>query len=134
MKKDIERREILDFGIALVPDKQENGVLWDVYAVNLSESALHNVIINVQGRRQDSAPNKPSTAELRYFYPELAAQSYVHIEVMVPNVAELENRFWVSFQLDDYLYDKKYIVSGETLDEDPDLLLPLIGKLGHWFE
>jgi hypothetical protein len=133
MKKDIEQREVLDFGLAFVPDPHEGAVLWDVYAVNLREEPIKNLLVNALARPQGNGKGA-STAELRYYFPELGAQSYAHVEVIVPEVARLNNRYWVSFELGGYLYDKKYLVDGDVLDEDPDLILPLIGKLGHWFE
>ena len=132
MKKDIENREVLDIGIALIPDTdKEHGRLWDVYLVNLKEEPITNVLINVTGQNEQG---EGRTSTIRYHIPELAALSYQHIEVMLPQVAKLTNQYWLSFQHDNYLFDKKYIVPADATDLDPDLIIPLIGKLGVWFE
>jgi len=134
MRKDIESREIFDFGLALIPEQNgEMGRLWDVYLVNLKETPINHVLVNVLGRGEGESQTK-NTAQIRYYFPELAGLSYQHVEVMMPEVAALTNRYWVSFSHDNYLFDKKYIVPLEATEGDPDLIIPLIGKLGVWFE
>ena len=134
MRKDIESREVLDFGIALIPeDNKELGRLWDVYLVNLKETPIHHVLVNVLGRGELQGRAK-NTAQIRYYFQEIAPLSYVQVEVMMPEVAALTNQYWVSFSHDNYLFDKKYLITPESIDDDPDLIIPVIGKLGVWYE
>ncbi len=100
MRKDIEEREILDFGIALVPEAdKELGRLWDVYLVNLKETPILHVLVNVLGRGEGQDETK-NTAQIRYYFPAIPPLSYQHVEVMMPDVAALSNRYWVSFSHD----------------------------------
>lgn len=134
MKKDIQRREVLDIGVAVIPEKNgEHGTIWDVYLVNLKEEPIKNVIINVVGQGELDGKER-ATSNIRYYHPEVAALSYAHIEVMIPQVAALSNRYWISFEHDNYMFDKKYEVPWDTTCESPDFLIPVIGRVGYWFE
>ena len=132
MRKDIESREVLDIGLALIPEVDKtHGTLWDVYLVNLKDDPIYNVLINVSGER---SRGNSGTSTIRYHIPEVAGQSFHQIEVMLPEVAKLKNQYWLSFQHDNYMFDKKYIIDEDSISVEPDLIIPLMGKLGIWFE
>ena len=135
MKRDIEVREVSDLGIAVVSGSDtEKGKIWDVYLVNMKRSAIANVLVNVSGRSGAGSQAGQHTATLRYYFAEIAAESWVHVEALLPEVMQLDNLYWVSFQHEGYLFDKKY-----TVPKDPERvaemwLIPLINKVGMWFE
>jgi hypothetical protein len=134
MIKDIEIKEVLDIGLALIPEKDpQHGTLWDVYLVNLREEPITNVLISVSGRGDVNGRAK-ETSTIRYFHQEIAPLSSAHIEVLMPDVASVVNRYWLSFQHANYLFDKKYEVPADLNSEEADLLIPVLGKIGVWVE
>ena len=135
MKKDIDKREVTDLGIALIPaEETKEGKMWDVFIVNLKTSPIKNVLVNVVGRSGGEVPKGQHTATLRYYFPEIAAESWSNIEAVLPEVMRLDNQYWVSFQHEDYLYDKKYTVPQNAEETEDMWLIPLMGKVGLWFE
>ncbi len=135
MKRDIDKREVTDLGIALVPaEETKEGKLWDVFIVNLKTSPIKNVLVNVTGRSGGDVPKGHHTATLRYYFPEIAAESWSHIEAVLPEVMKLDNQYWVSFQHENYLFDKKYTVPQNPEETEDMWLIPLMGKIGLWFE
>ena len=135
MKKDIDIREVTDLGIALLPaEDTEKGKIWDVYVVNLRTTPIKNVLVNVSGRGETDDSKGKRTDTIRYYIPEVAAESWSHVEAVLPEVMTLDNQYWVSFQHDDYLFDKKYIVPQNPEETEDMWLIPLMNKVGLWFE
>lgn len=134
MRKDIEHREVLDLGIALVRDDSDaSRPLWDVYLVNLKKDPIRNVIVNVEGSGIVDE-KKRTTSTVRYLFPEIPGESSQHVEVLMPDVSQLTQRYWVSFSHSNYLFDKKFFVQKDDLPDEPDFLIPLMNKLGVWIE
>jgi hypothetical protein len=46
------------------------------------------------------------------------------------DVFALSNEYWVSFWVDDVMYDKKFIFLPETVTKDKMKPIPLLGKKG----
>ena len=58
------------------------------------------------------------TSILRHMIPTINAGEYALIEPIDPNVFHLNNEYWVSFFIDNQLYDKKYIFVPDSIIED----------------
>ena len=75
MKKDIQVREVTDIGLAFIPaQKVENGLLWELFLVNLKDSPIDNVLINASGKGRGETSGK-ETATVRYYFPKVEAES-----------------------------------------------------------
>jgi hypothetical protein len=136
MKKDIPIREVLDVGLAFIPteDRFEGASLWELFFVNLNETPLENLLINATGKSTAPETGGKATATLRYYIPRVEPLSSVLVEAILPEVLTVENTFWVSFQNDNYLFDKKYILEPNADKREEMWLIPLMGRVGIWLE
>jgi hypothetical protein len=128
MKKDIPIKKVTDIGIAIIPDEQDKNFA-EVYFLNLKEKDLKNVFISSRGYGEIDG-EKVETTQLRYFYELIGAETAVKVEPIEAKLFQLANEYWISFNLDDFMYDKKFVfVPGSFLPEN-FTKIPLINKMG----
>jgi hypothetical protein len=132
MKKDIEIQKVEDVAIALVPrlpDEDEHAYFWDAYIINLKEESIRSVLINSRGYGEiDGEMRKTST--LRYFWDVITPLEIEKIEPVPIDLHGLANEYWVSFSLNDYLYDRKYVFVPGSLDEMNFTDIPFLDRKG----
>jgi hypothetical protein len=120
MKKDIPIIKVEDLAIAIVPINPEKladpNELWEVYLINLHEETIKSVLISSRGYGELDG-QKRETSTLRYFWESINALEIMKIELIQPALFALANEFWVSFSLNDYLFDKKYVFVQGAIDE-----------------
>ncbi len=133
MKKDIPQLKVEDIAIAIVPRTDQEDAkdeeLWDTYLINLKEAPIKSVLINTRGYGELNG-SETKTSSLRYFFDEIGPLEYVKIEAILVKVFELTNEYWVSFQYDNYLYDKKYVFVKGSINEINFTTIPFIGRKG----
>lgn len=120
MKKDIPVIKVEDLAIAIVPPVDSSladpNELWDVYIINLHEEKIRSVIVAARGYGElNGVPRETST--LRFFWEEIAPLDIHLIEPIQAALFQLANEYWVSFSLNDYLFDKKYVFVQGAVDE-----------------
>lgn len=132
MKKDIPQHKVEDVAIAIVPREPEDGAegeLWDTFLVNLKEDSIRNVLVNSKGYGEIDGEQKKTTI-LRHYFVEVGPQRCVQIEPIQPKVFALTNEYWVSFQHDGYMYDKKYVFVKGSISEHHFTSIPFINQRG----
>jgi len=132
MKKDIPQYKVEDVAIAIVPREPEDGMeeeLWDTFLVNLKEDAIRNVLVNSKGYGEIGGEEKETTI-LRHYFVEVGPKRCVQIEPIQPKVFELTNEYWVSFQHDGYMYDKKYVFVKGAISENHFTSIPFMNQRG----
>ncbi len=128
MKKDIPQQKVEDLAIAVVPDEGEDG-LWQSYVINLKDEPIKNVLINSKGYgERDGEAIK--TSILRHFFELIGPLQLHKIEPIPTNLIGLTNEYWVSFNYNDYMYDKKYVFVPGSLDPLNFTLIPFLNKKG----
>lgn len=126
MKKDIEIRKVEDIAMAIIPKDE---AFWDVFIINLKDVSLRNVIINSKGYGNIEGKSIKTTT-LRYFYERIPPNTSVKVEPIQRELLDLTNEFWVSFQMSNYLYDKKYIFVPGSLNEMNFTIIPFHNTKG----
>jgi len=130
MLKDIPNHKVENLVIAIAPREEDSAdALWDVYLINLEERPIRNVLVNSRGYGElEKEPRK--TTVLRHFFEEIGPMTYVLIEPIQKKLFSFTNEYWVSFSLDNYLYDKKYVFVKGSIDEMNFTALPFINRSG----
>lgn len=132
MKKDIPQHKVEDMAIAIVPREKDGVVdfeLWDSYIINFKEDAIKNVLINSHGYGEvKGEPMK--TTSLRHFFEEIGPLQIHKIEPIQTKLFSLTNEYWVSFQFDNYMYDKKYVFVKGSIDIENFTTIPFLDKKG----
>ena len=70
------------------------------------------------------------TSKLRHSLEILLPNEAAKIEPIVEEVFGLSNEYWISFWVNDTLYDKKFVFVAESISEENMKLLPVIGEKG----
>lgn len=130
MKKDIEFPSVTDVAVAIVTEKNDlNQDEWNVYLLNFKNQAIEGVLVSSRGYGEVNQ-EKRKTSELRHFLNVVDKKSFAKIEPIVEDVFGLNNEYWVSFYLDQKMYDKKFIFLPETISEKNLISIPIINKKG----
>ena len=128
MKKDIPLKKVEDVAIAIIPN-EEDEKFWDVFLINLKEDNINNVLINSKGYGVKDG-DTVKTSQLRYFYEQIGPQMAVLIEPLPAELTQLTNEFWVSFNYDDFMYDKKYVFVRGSIFQTNFTDIPIVNKRG----
>lgn len=128
MKKDIIIPKVTDVELAVVLDTNEidHSDEWGVYLINKKQVPLEMVVIVSQGFSETK-----KTSLFRRRIDVLPANSYSKFEIMQPELFALDNRFMVTFFLDDNkVYEKTFIFQAETIQKPFLKEIDILGKKG----
>ena len=128
MIKDITFPEVEGIAIAIVQDI-EGLEEYDVYLINLKSADIKNVMVVSTGYGLLNE-KQMKTSTLRHFFDEIKQQDYIKIEPIQKEVFGLSNEFWLSFSLNNQLYDKQFVFLPETIVESNFVTIPIVGKRG----
>lgn len=119
MNKDIPKKRVEDLAIAIVPrENKEDEELWDTYLINLKDEPINNVLVSSKGYGHIEG-DKMRTTTLRHFYESVGPLQVISIEPIQKKLFEITNEYWVSFNYDNHMYDKKYVfVKGSIVSEN----------------
>ncbi|MES2518341.1 MAG: hypothetical protein V4585_09555 [Bacteroidota bacterium] len=119
MKKDIEFLPVEGVKITIARNINEaNEAEWDVYLINRLKNPISTVFVTSRGYGFDKDGNQIKTSQLRHFYKDVAAGEIIKIEMITPDVFHLNNEYWVSYFIDNQVFDKKYIFVPESIREE----------------
>jgi hypothetical protein len=130
MKKDLPVNIVEDISIAVVLESATPEVkTWTVYLVNEKEILLKNVMVSSKGYGLKEG-KEVKTSTLRHFLGDIEPLSSVQIELIDTQVFGLTNEYWLSFYIDNTIYDKKYIFLPESIVDENLSKVPLVNKSG----
>lgn len=130
MRKDIDIPDVKGVYVAIVPETIEGELSWFVNLINDNEYSLTNVMVSSSGYLKKQNGEEVKTSVLRHMIADLPPQSYAKVESIMEDVFQLNNQFWVSYQMNGKMYDKKYIFLAESISEDNFSVIPVIGSKG----
>lgn len=128
MLKDINREEVEDIAIAVVPGEDDSNI-WEVYMINLKEVGLDNVIVASKGYGMYNG-EEVKTSVLRHYLGAFEPLDIRLIEPIQKEMFGLNNEYWVSFYIGKNIYDKKFIFLPESISEDNFTRVPFINRMG----
>jgi hypothetical protein len=129
MRKDFEIPEVEGVSVAIINEQVEGESGWYVYLINENKFDLKNVLVTSSGFKKEEGETI-QTSVLRHMIADLPPDSYARVESIMEDVFHLNNQFWVSFQMDGLMYDKKYIFLPETIQAKNFTDVPVISKPG----
>ncbi|WP_299047910.1 hypothetical protein [uncultured Polaribacter sp.] len=127
MKKDIQIPEVTNVEIAIVYEYNDIYKTddWNVYIINNKDVDLEMVVIVSQGFSETK-----TTSLLRKKLEKLPANSFAKVELIQPELFQLNNRFQVSFFEGNMLFDKTFIFKQNTVKEGALRMISEIKKRG----
>ncbi len=130
MKKDLPVNVVADISIAVVLESESpEGKVWNVYLVNEKEVPIKNVMVSSKGYGM-IADKEVKTSVLRHFIGDIDSVDYAKIEAIDEQVFGLTNEYWLSYYIEDTIYDKKYIFLPESIIDENLIRVPLLNKPG----
>lgn len=130
MKKDLPENIVEDISIAVsLEGETPETKTWRVYLINQKNETLRNVLVTSKG--YDRSEGKDiKTSILRHFLGDVEGRSSALIEPIDDALFGLTNEYWLSYYIDDVIYDKKFIFLPESIVESNFIKLPLLNKPG----
>jgi hypothetical protein len=92
---------------------------------------MEGVIINSTGYGEDNITGeKIKTSTLRHTMEILLPNEAAKIEAIMPDVFGLSNEYWISFWVNDTMYDHKFVFLPNTINPNEMQLIPMLGVEG----
>ena len=130
MKKDITAPSVENVAVAIVKEMNDlNDLEWNVYLLNLKDEKIEKVLVSSHGYGSVNE-EMVKTSTLRLFLDDIEPNAFVKFEPIMESLFGINNEYWVSFFVDNVMYDKKYVFLPETIKEENFILIPHINKPG----
>lgn len=120
MKEELLGPKVENVGVAVIQsindDKEKE---YTVYLISLRDDIMEGIIVASTGYGENTVTGeKIKTSTLRHGIEVLLPNEIAKIEPIMPNVLGLSNEYWVSFWIEDVLYDKRFVFPAESLIEE----------------
>jgi hypothetical protein len=132
MREELLGPKVENVAVAVVQGKNEdNETEYNVYLLNLRDDIMEGIIITSKGYGQNAnTGEKIQTSTLRHCIELMLPNEAAKIEPIVEEVFGLSNEYWVSFWVNDVMYDKKFVFLAETICEKNIKPIPILGAKG----
>jgi hypothetical protein len=130
MKKDINFLPVE--GVQIVIARKENvigGYDWQVFLINQKDVPIKTVFVTSKGYGI-KGEEEQKTSTLRHFFTEVQPGAHEVVETIMPDVFHLNNEYWVSYFIDEQIFDKKFIFVPDSIVEDNLVTVPALGLEG----
>jgi hypothetical protein len=127
LKKDIQIPKVTNVEIAIVYEYNDiyKADDWNVYIINKKNVDLEMVVIVSQGFSKTK-----KTSLLRKKLDKLPANSFAKVELIQPELFQLNNRFQVTFFEGNILYDKTFVFKENSIKEGSLRMITELNKRG----
>lgn len=133
MKKDITFLPVEGVYLAIVRKKNElNEPEWNVVLLNRNQTPITHVFVTSKGygNTESGTDFVEKTSTLRHFFAEVGPEGHVVVEPILPALFHLSNEYWVSYFIDNQIYDKKFIFVPDSIVEDNLVEIASLGLEG----
>ncbi len=128
MKKDIPQLKVEDLAIAILPSLEDPRI-WDTYIINLKVEPIKNVLVTSSGYGEIEGEMR-RTATARYFLEGIDALDLHLIESIQDELFILTNEYWISFQYDGQMYDRRFMFVPGSLHQINFMRIPFLEREG----
>jgi len=130
MKEEIKGPLVEKVSVAIVLE-DDNTDIYNVYLINFRDDIMEGIIITSVGYGENALTGeKIETSTLRHSLEVLLPNEAAKIEAIMPEVFSLYNEYWLSFWVNDDLFDKRFVFNAETIVKSQLKELAFFGKKG----
>lgn len=130
MKKDIIIPPVVGVQVAVARKLNLlNEYEWSVHLINRNQQKISNIMVTSSGYGS-SDTEEIKTSTLRHFFEVLDANSSLQIELITPEVFKLSNEYWVSYWLNDQLFDKRFVFVPDSISDKNIIEITALGLEG----
>ena len=131
MKDELKGPKVEKVSVAVVEIMVENEKSYYAYLLNLREDIMEGIIISSTGYGQDTKTgDRIKTSTLRHSIEVLLPNEAARIEPIMPEVFGLSNEYWVSFWVNEVMYDKRFVFPAESISEKNMQMIEILGQKG----
>lgn len=131
MKEGLLGPKVENVGFAVVEETVENEKIYNVYLLNMRHDIMEGIIVTSTGYGENvNTGERVRTSTLRHCLEVLLPGEVAKIEPIMEEVFGLANEYWISFWVEDVMYDKKYVFLPETVSSAKMKLIPQLGLKG----
>lgn len=132
MREELKGPVVENIGVAVIQLENElKEKMYEVYLLNLREDIIEGIIITSKGYGENpKTGEKIRTSTLRHSLEVMLPNEAAKIEPIMEDVFGIANEYWVSFWIDDTMYDKKFVFVPESISEKNMKKIPILGEKG----
>ena len=131
MKDELKGPKVEKVSVAIVEMMVENEKSYYAYLLNLREDIMEGIIISSTGYGQNTKTgDRIKTSTLRHSIEVLLPNEAARIEPIMPEVFCLSNEYWVSFWVNEVMYDKRFVFPAESISEKNMQMIEILGQKG----
>jgi hypothetical protein len=131
MKEGLLGPTVENVGFAIVEETVENEKIYNVYLLNMRQDIMEGIIVTSTGYGENvNTGERVRTSTLRHCLEVLLPGEVAKIEPIMEEVFGLANEYWISFWVEDVMYDKKYVFLPETVSSAKMKFIPQLGFKG----
>ncbi|MEE3145009.1 MAG: hypothetical protein VX280_02440 [Bacteroidota bacterium] len=131
MKDELKGPKVEKVSVAIVEMMVENEKSYYAYLLNLREDIMEGIIISSTGYGQNTKTgDRIKTSTLRHSIEVLLPNEAARIEPIMPEVFGLSNEYWVSFWVNEVMYDKRFVFPAESISEKNMQMIEILGQKG----
>ena len=119
MREELMGPKVENVAVCVVRQFDENNEpIHYAYLLNLRDDIMEGIIITSTGYGENAnTGEKIKTSTLRHCIELLLPNEAAKIEPIMEDVFGISNEYWVSFWVDEVMYDKKFVFPPETICE-----------------
>jgi hypothetical protein len=131
MKDELKGPKVENVSVAIVEILVENEKTYYAYLLNLRDDIMEGIIISSTGYGQNTKTGETvKTSTLRHCIEVLLPNEAARIEPIMPEVFGLSNEYWVSFWVNDVMYDKRFVFPAESISTKNMQMIEMLGHKG----
>jgi hypothetical protein len=131
MKDELKGPKVENVSVAIVEVLVENEKVYYAYLLNLREDIMEGIIVSTTGYGENAQTgDKIRTSTLRHCIELLLPNEAAKIEPIMPEVFGLSNEYWVSFWVNDVMYDKRFVFPAESICSENMQIINTLGQKG----
>lgn len=132
MREELLGPKVEKVAVAVIEELGENDEkIYNVYLANFREDIMEGIIITSKGYGENAnTGERVETSTLRHCIEVMMPQEVAKIEPIMPEIFGLSNEYWVSFWVNDVMYDKKFIFLAETIQPKNIYYIPQLKSKG----
>ena len=132
MREELLGPKVENVAIAVALEEGEEGLpIYNVYLLNLRDDIIEGIIVTSKGYGVNAETGeKVMTSTLRHCLEVMLPNEAAKLEPIMEDVFGLANEFWLSFWINDVMYDKKFVFVAESISEGNFREIPLLGLKG----
>ena len=132
MREELKGPKVENVSVAIVEIPLENNEKeYIVYLLNFRDDIMEGIIVASSGYGENpNTGEQIKTSILRKGIELMLPNEAARIEPIMPELFHLTNEFWVSFWVNDVMYDKRFIFVPGSINDEAFKLIDILGYKG----